>query len=296
MIRKIFISVAIIFLLLVTGVGWYFSSLIIHPEKGPCDKKHFIHCGTPESLKLPFEEVTFTASDGLALKAWYIPSYRKEAVIMIHGHGADRHEALRWVRALNRGGLCLLIPDLRNHGKSSGAMTTMGYYEKRDVNGALLWLRQVKKKDRVGVFGVSMGAATAVMAMADNKDLRAGVFEAGYSSLRRQLEDIAKRDYGLPSFPLMNMVSLFFRARTGVPLDAVAPEKEIGKISPRSVLVIHCPGDDYIHFSHGQRLFEAAGQPKDFWASPCTTHAEAWQGDPAEAESRVTSFFIKNLR
>lgn len=286
-------------LLLLTGLlggGWYFTSRVILPERGPCDKEHFIHCGTPGDLKLPYEEIAFTASDGVSLKGWYIPARRKEAVIMVHGHSADRHEALRWVRVLHRFGISIVIPDLRNHGKSNGDVTTMGYYEKRDVFGAVSWLKEVKKKDRIGVFGVSMGAATTIMAMAEDENILAGVFEAGFSSLRRELKDIAERDYGMPSFPLLDIVSVFFYLRTGVPMNDVSPERVISKISPRSVMIIHCPGDDYIEYTHGQRLFDAAGQPKEFWSSPCETHAEAWQGNPNEAERRVVSFFVKNLR
>lgn len=296
MVRKTALGIVAFILVVLPGAGWYFTSQIIHPAKGPCDKKHFIYCGTPEELGLKYEDISFTASDGVPLKGWYIPGTRKEAVIMVHGHGADRHEGLRWVRGLHRYGMSVLLFDLRNHGTSGGDVTTMGFLEKRDVSGAATWLKAIKNIEQIGVFGVSMGASSGILAMAEDKNIKAGVFEAGFSSLRKELNDIARRDYGLPSVPLINIVSLFFKLRTGISLDAVAPAKAIAKISPRSLLVIHCPGDDYIHFSHGKRIFESAGQPKDFWASPCTTHAEAWQGDPDEGEQRVALFFSKNLR
>lgn len=45
---------------------------------------------TPADYGLPFEEVTFSATDGLQLRGWWIPVQGSDrAVIVMHGHGGS---------------------------------------------------------------------------------------------------------------------------------------------------------------------------------------------------------------
>jgi uncharacterized protein len=43
----------------------------------------------------------------------------------------------------------------------------------------------------------------------------------------------------------------------------VAPEEVIGKLAPRPVLLVHGDSDDVIPYPHAERLFIAAGEPKE---------------------------------
>jgi uncharacterized protein len=43
----------------------------------------------------------------------------------------------------------------------------------------------------------------------------------------------------------------------------VAPEKHIGALSPRPVLVVHADDDETVPYLHAERLFAAAGEPKE---------------------------------
>jgi dipeptidyl aminopeptidase/acylaminoacyl peptidase len=297
MLKKIIVILAVILLIVLIAPAWYFSSMLLHPAPQGCPKDHFLYCGDPSELGLKFEDISFKAKDGVVLRGWFIPAEKSgKGIIKVHGFTADRHEGMRWARAFHRAGFNLLLFDLRGHGKSDKAINGLGMREKEDVKAAVDFMLGAKKLKHVGVFGVSLGAATAIPAMAEDKRIAAGVFEAGYADLWDLLIVMAPRDFGLPTFPILPMTSLLFRLRGGIPMSDVSPEKYIGKISPRPVFIIHCKTDPYIPYGHGERLFKAAKEPKTFYTASCAKHAQAWQSDHGFLEERLARFFRDNLK
>jgi|TARA_B110000027_G_scaffold23757_1_gene25698 dipeptidyl aminopeptidase/acylaminoacyl peptidase len=277
------------------AVAWILSSNIMHPTF-VCSEEHFIYCGDPSQLDLSFEDISIQVGDGHTLSGWYIPAEASDkAVIFIHGHGADRHEGMRWFKAVHQAGFNILAFDLRNQGKSAKSFSTMGYFEKRDVIRALDYLQQQKQIESIGIFGTSMGAATSIMAMVDDSRIAAGVFEAGWANLDDLYSEIIEQHMGLPSYPLLPLTTWMLEQRTGMEMVKLNPEDMLADIAPRPVFIIHCSGDNLIGFSHGERNYAAAKKPKEFWKSPCQMHARAWQSDPEYIEQRVTNYFTKYL-
>ena len=277
------------------AVAWILSSNIMHPIF-VCSEEHFFYCGDPSQLDLSFEDISIQVADGHTLSGWYIPAEASDkAVIFIHGHGADRHEGMRWFKAVHQAGFNILAFDLRNQGKSAKSFSTMGYFEKRDVIRALDYLQQQKQIESIGIFGTSMGAATSIMAMVDDSRIAAGVFEAGWANLDDLYSEIIEQHMGLPSYPLLPLTTWMLEQRTGMEMAKLNPEDMLADIAPRPVFIIHCSGDNLIGFSHGERNYAAAKKPKEFWKSPCQMHARAWQSDPEYIEQRVTNYFTKYL-
>ncbi len=298
--KKITIALVVVLVVLavvVFGASWHFSNQLLFPKPYTCQEDHFVYCGGASQLGIPYEDVEFKNTENLTLRGWYFPAKAsKKAIIMVHGITADRREGLRWVKALHNAGYNLLLFDLRNHGKSDKSPTGMGYAEKKDVMAAVEYVQKVRGNDRVGVFGVSLGGATAIQAMAEDSRILAGFFEASYAHLGDLLAQIAKRDFSLPRFPIIPSVLFVYRVRGGMDPARMNPEDYIGKISPRPVYIIHCDKDNYTEFSHAERLFAAAKEPKAFWAASCNKHARAWQSNPALAEKKVKDFFAAYVK
>ena len=288
----IFISLPVLAMLI---VAWTMTSNIMYPRY-VCSEQHFIYCGDPSQLGLRFEDISFTADDGYELNSWYIPAHQStKAVIFVHGLGADRHEGMRWFSAIHKAGFNILALDLRNSGKNRPAFSSMGYFEKKDVQAAVDYLYRQTQVQSVGIFGTSMGAVTSIMAMDKDSRIGAGVFEAGWSNLNDLFTQLITKQLGLPSFVLLPLISWILEWRTGLDMDQLNPQQILGDITPRPVFIIHCTGDRLIDFSHGERNFEAANEPKEFWQSSCQTHARAWQSDPDYIEKRVTKYYLKYL-
>ena len=63
----------------------------------------------------------------------------------------------------------------------------------------------------------------------------------------------------------------------------------------RPVLVMQGGTDVVVSPASGQRLFEAAGQPKEFWFEPAVGHGKFLKTMPDEFERRVVGFFDREI-
>ena len=70
------------------------------------------------------------------------------------------------------------------------------------------------------------------------------------------------------------------------PLDAIA------RISPRPILLIHSADDENATtpLEGAQKLFAAAGDPKELWVAPRGGHVGAINAFPDEYRARVVAF------
>jgi dipeptidyl aminopeptidase/acylaminoacyl peptidase len=276
--------------------AFYFSSKLLYTNPYTCKTERYVYCKDPAELGLAFEDVEFQTSDGLRISGWWIPGQvGTPTVVLVHGRGVDRHEGMRFALPLHRAGFQLLLIDLRGCGKSQASMSTMSYYERRDVTAAVDYAAAKRGAASVGVFGFSMGAASSIHAMEMDPRIKAGAFEGGFADFRDIIADSAWSDYRLPRYPLLPIVTVLFESRGRLRVDEISPEKAIGRISPRPVFIIHGSADQRVPVHHGERLFAAAREPRWYWIVPGGAHTAAWQADQAKAESLVTEFFLKYL-
>lgn len=167
---------------------------------------------TPAAHGATFEDVSFTSSDGVKLSGWYLPS-RAHAVtvVMTHGLFRSRYETLERGLRLWQQGYGVVLYDLRRHGKSTGEFSSIGYYERRDVEAALKFAEAREPRNRVVLFGVSMGAAATLLAASEVQDdarLAGIVSESSFLSF----EDTARHHIGLtplPTFPFAPLLIKF---------------------------------------------------------------------------------------
>jgi uncharacterized protein len=292
---KVVIVLAIVVAAALFGAAWFFSSVIMYPGPFTCTKEHFVYCGDPGEQGIPFEKVSFKTSDGLTIRGWYMPAGGTKAIVLAHGRGANRNEGMRFARVLHGAGYNLLTFDFRNCGESDKFFNSTGYHEKKDIYAAIDYLMKEKRMKDIGIMGWSQGSATSIVAMAEDKRVRAGIFEAGFANFADAVADTAKRDYELPRYPLLPIVMWLYELRGDLDVSKMNPEDVIGSIAPRPVYIIHGDADLEVYYSHGERLYAAAKQPKQLWRVVGGPHVECWQMDRKRAEGSVAAFFKKYL-
>jgi pimeloyl-ACP methyl ester carboxylesterase len=179
---------------------------------------------------LPREVVSLTSRDGTALAAWFIPGVRREAVLLLHGYGATKREMLHHAAFLNDGGYPVMLLDLRCCGESGGRAVTFGGREREDVAAAVAYLhgRPDVDGERIGVLGLSLGGALALLAAAEFPSVRAVVAESSFANIR----DVVRRNFRmatrLPSFPFAPLTIWLVERRWGFRASQVMPAREIG--------------------------------------------------------------------
>src|SRR3954451_1677731 len=147
---------------------------------------------TPADAGLAYEDVDFTASDGVALKGWFVPAAGAgPAVVLVHGWMWNRLgnvagqtpvpdrdvDFLPAVAALHEAGFHVLLFDLRGHGEGADAPgpQTYGPVEARDFVGAVGYLRARADVDgeRIGAIGTSAGGNVVLYGAPDAQPVKA---------------------------------------------------------------------------------------------------------------------------
>ena len=213
---------------------------------------------TPGDVGVEYEEVFFTTGDGVRLHGWYLPGTGDVTWLWFHGNGGNiSHRVDELAIFRHRLGVNQFIFDYRGYGRSPGIPSEKGTY--LDSRSALEYLssRPDVAPEKIVYFGRSLGAAVAVE-LAANKEPLALVLVAPFSSIA----DMAK-----VAFPFMPF-HLLVRGR----YDSVARIRGIY----RPVLILHGDQDSTVPLYQGQKLFEAANQPKRFKLLPGTAHNDTY--------------------
>src|SRR6185437_14772117 len=136
---------------------WFEYGQIYHPAKE--------WAATGADLGRPFEDVYFTAADGVRLNAWFFPADADSpraplAVLICHGNGGNISHRLNLCQALLRTGVSVLVFDYRGYGRSGGKLSEEGTY--RDAQAAWQWLRQRGfAAEKIILLGESLGGGIA---------------------------------------------------------------------------------------------------------------------------------------
>ena len=248
---------------------------------------------TPADLGLEYEPVRFTTDDGVTLSGWLVPAARetRTAVIVLHGFSGHRLPELAafvpWLQERHH----VLQFDFRGHGESGPGWVTLGAHERRDVAAAVRFLES-RGLGPLALFGISMGASTAIVSAPD-LPVAAVVADAPFAELRHPIAN-RMREIGYPLAAVgarLVVAGASLRTRSSLP----DPISVVSRIAPRALLIIAPQGDRLISWRQGERLYAAAGEPKELFVVPEAGHAEAYAVGPEAYRSRVLGFLERHL-
>jgi uncharacterized protein len=269
------------------------SRLLVQPEVRPFLPEYAGAPATPADIGLRYENVRFTTDDGVTLWGWFVPAARdtRTAVIILHGFSGHRLPELAafvpWLHERHH----VLQFDFRGHGESDPGHITLGSHERRDVAAAVRFL-EGRGLGPIALFGVSMGASTAIVSAPD-LPVAAVVADAPFAELHHpvanRMRDVGYPLAGLGARVIVAGAALRTRTRLRNPLDLVR------RIAPRPLLIISPAEDRLIDRRQSEVLYERAAEPKEIYRVPGAGHAEAYAIDPTAYRERVLSFLERHL-
>lgn len=292
------------------GVSTYIATRLVYIPPIPL-------AGNPGDAGLAYTNVTFPARvDGIQLKGWVIPGVMPNGritddriIIMVHGTRQNRTDPatglLTLSEVLAKQGFAVLAFDMRGMGESAPAPLSMGYFEQRDVLGAVdfihsgAWPYPALGRPRViGGWGVSMGAATLLLAAAQEPAIRAVVSDCAYADIIPILERLIPQMGGVPAFFTPGAL-VAAQALYGMNYYRVRPEDVIAEITPRPILLIHGSADDYVPPVNMAELYAAAsaapGAQVTEWLVPGAKHAQSYHTLGAAYVQRIVAFYTAAL-
>jgi len=204
-----------------------------------CDSYFFypqrIHVANPYLERVLHEDVFFKTPDGVRLHGWFFhPNTEpRGTVLFFHGNAENISTHAGAVLWLAREGYQVFLFDYRGYGKSEGKPDMEGIHV--DALAAIDEIFRMERvdKDRVAVFGQSLGGSVAVYAVANSPHrdrIRALVIDSAFSGYRR----IAREKIAgvVLLWPLQYPLSLLVT-------DRYSASRWIGRVRPVSVLLLH---------------------------------------------------------
>jgi uncharacterized protein len=234
-----------------------------------------------------FQEIELVTEDHVRLSAWYTPPQNGAVILVAHGYGDKRTEPYYSLFASH--GYGVLAWDFRAHGKSGGEFSSLGYYEVLDAKAALDFALAQPGMEHVGAWHGSMGAVTMIRATAQYPEIKALVADSPFAALEEEM------DLRVP-FPAMRWLIRFFAEReSGVSVSSVRPVDDIVRISPRPVFLIQGMGDGMVPLDSAERLYDAAGEPRQLWTENDVPHLNMYAFYKTRYTKRVIKFFDEYL-
>jgi uncharacterized protein len=234
-------------------------------------------------------------SDGLDLRGFlHVPGSagKHPALVLCHGFGGSCRGAghPELAKALEGAGYVVLRFDFRGCGQSEGRRGSVIVDEEiADLRHALDFLRQQPSvdKDRIGVIGASLGGSVAIEVAASDPRVRLCVAngsigngerrfraqyrdDAAWRAFRARVDEAKRTGATLGRFDIVHIPE---RDRGGLPPGAImeftaetaqslldsSPERVVGKIAPRPLLLVHPRGDAVVPVGETEALAAAAG-------------------------------------
>lgn len=241
------------------------------------------------------EEVVFASASGSNLHGWWRPGCPGcGAVVLLHPLGGNRRSVADRFALLSDAGFTLLAIDLQAHGESGGAHMTFGYLEARDVGAALDLVGVLAPDERVGILGVSLGGAAALLADGVPPP-QAIVLEAVPTDFTTALGNRLELALGPPGRLLTPLFEQIMPWVIGVRSRQLRPIDAIDRIGAPLLMIVGS-ADRHARPEESRAMFEKARPPKLLWEIPGAAHENLYARSPDEYRARVVTFFTERLR
>lgn len=240
------------------------KSLVFAPSRAMGD-----HPGT---VGLAYEVLGLTTSDGVLLRAWWIPGPSAESPVMLclHGNGGNLSNRTDKMRLFHDAGAAQLWLDWRGYGESSGAPNEPGLY--RDALAGWAWLNAVKfvPAARLVLYGESLGCGPAIE-LATRVPAAGLIADSGFTSI----PDMAR--HLLPHFPAALLRNRFDN-RARLPRVTIP------------TLLLHSPDDDIIPYEMALRNLGASGASRKKLVDLKGSHNEGFLETGSAYAQAITDF------
>lgn len=253
-------------------------------------KENFTH----DKINPPHSMIFIRSRLDYDMSARFFPSEKKshKYILMLHGYNNCSLTCGKYALLFNEKGINCLAPDSRRSGGTNNKAVTFGYYERSDAEQ---WIEEIYKMDpkaEIGLFGISLGAATAILIASMRTDIKYLISYCSFASFK----DIIL-DKGSTIYP--KTIRFFYPAivagaflTTGARLDLIDIAAAMKNVTC-PVLIMHSKGDAFTPYRHAVKLHEAnpLSELKSFEKHP---HARAYSKDPQLYKKYLDDFLSKS--
>lgn len=250
-------------------------------------------------LSQKHEDVYVKTFDNLKLHGVYFPAINdnlddKKIVICLHGYTSRSMQDFTGLTDYYfRKGFSMLQIDARAHGESEGRYIGFGCLDRKDL---LFWidyiLENIGKDVKIYLHGISMGAATALMASGLElpSQVKGIVSDCAFTSPKEVFSHVLRTMYHLPAFPLIQLADILNRILAGYGTDECNAKREL-KNAKLPILFIHGSKDTFVPVKMCYELFDSCASEKKQLIVENAAHGESYYKDTNSYEAALDEFY-----
>lgn len=301
------VLIILIFILIILLITWILTNVVIKPKlmdhdklyefevkKGRLDEELYESWDKEEFVinsKYGYPLSCMFINNELSKKQFEKTNQKYKIAIILHGWTRGKLSSMVYAKYFLERGVSVLVYDHRNHGLSGKAYTSMGYYEKFDLQTIIDWVYiKYDSKVSIAIHGESMGASTAIAHLAIDGRANLIIADCGFSDFPKLTKHLINKKYHLPSFPFLQLAGLLIRLRAGFSIKDLKPKNAL-MISDKPILFIHGQDDKLIPHYMSQEMYDSKVNNKEIFIVPGATHGSSVTTDP-EGYKRVLNDFL----
>lgn len=234
----------------------------------------------PAEEGLAFETVRLPADARPALEVWSIAAGQSRGTaFLLHGYADCKASTLPEAKAFHELGWNVWLLDFAGSGGSDGHTTSIGYHEAADVVRLLRAAEAVGMPRPYVLYGMSMGAAASVRAVAELGAKPDGVILA--SIFDRMTGAIGARfnAMGLPAWPSAQVLAFWGGAQQGMNALAWNPVDLAPKVHVPA-LVLHGADDTRAPVAMASNVVAKLAGPAELALFAGAAHESLYRRDP----------------
>lgn len=243
-------------------------------------------------LKVPFEKLQMDSDFGYKLFARLykadVPT--NDYMIVLHGHNSSSLSQLKYLSIFKGLGFNVFMPDHRRSGYSAGETITFGNYEKLDT---IKWINTIHAQNpnaTFGIFGESMGAATATMVTAMDDRIKFLIEYCGYADFKNLVVPRVKSV--LVYYMFTPALKLMARLIGGFRISQTNAKKAMKQVKVPT-MIMHSKADTIVHVSSAYE-FKKANPSAEIVLFDNAPHARSYILNEHAYRSAIESFIIGN--
>ena len=275
--------------------------------------------GPPDFKPLLGEMVRFRSFDGTSLRGMHLhPQNRHEykgTILFCHEYGADMFSCSRYARPLIEAGFDVFTFDYRGHGDSSNRsrykpLQWPSDKEQQDTLGALAYVEAALtaegKSPNVGLFGISRGAGSSLLAACSTPNVKAILCDGLFSTELTIISFMKRWAHIFASVKLVydNHTERFWQFLYWLLIRFAQPKlacrypsvhKVLMEMHNCPIMLVYGQRDSYIREDQINSLHAIAPEPKYLWVVKGAKHNHAAIVEPRQYAARSIAFFRKYL-
>lgn len=301
-------EIFLILMIILINIAWFLSNIILKPKILDYESLYNREMGNGRLNEVLYqnwikEDYRIKSRYGYDLscqiinneiskKQWEVPYEKRKIAIICHGYTCAKCSSMIYADLFIKRGITVITYDHRNHGFSGKAYTSLGYYEKDDLQTVIDWCYQ-KFGENLAIIthGESMGAATVLSHLSIDDRVLCTIADCAYSSVNDLIKIIIKKNFHIPLFPLVHLAKLIIKLRAGFWLGDILPKQ--GAASKTPILFIHGLEDELIPYDMSKEMFGAKEDKKELYLAPHAKHAESCLKNHEEYEKVMNQFLDK---